>query len=105
MSNITYKQFQDYLSKQCLYHPGHNTTQMPASVAQILFTGNPENQRKLVIYYIKNYEGLTIFDYVKFIRAERNKLFPNNYKVFGNKFISGYGIYKKMSIAKYLLQI
>ena len=107
---VTNQQFNDTLKQLCI-QDSYDSEQYPSSVEKILFPKHSlTHEAKTLLQYFYQVKGRykvkeeKIFsqicsgtiepwklqDYVKFIRAKRDELFPNNYKKKSRKFISYY---------------
>lgn len=98
--------FVSALSKLCLLN-SYNTEKYPASIEHIihLFGLKLKDEQNLLFDYFLQEERTTrrlkeikLQEYVNFIRDERNKLYPNSYKVkIARKFMSSSGRFKRGS--------
>lgn len=106
---ITNEQFNNALKQLCIQE-SYDSEEYPASVDRIIFPKySLTNEAKTLLkyfYQVKYDNKNTMFiewaipstiyipwklqDYVKFIRAKRDEMFPNDYKKKSRKFISRY---------------
>ena len=122
---VTNEQFNNALKKLCIQE-SYDSEQYPASVDRILFPKySLTSEAKLLLKYFYQLKGYTktqpyrgynpniipnmtqiyipwkLQDYVKFIRAKRDEMFPNDYKKKSRKFISRYGYYRSTLLEQY----
>lgn len=123
---ITYKQFEESLKILSICQEEYHTSEAPASVENILFprqsfTGDAkillkyfyqlksyyktkpyrEHNSKLIPNMTPIYIPWKLQDYVKFIRAKRDEMFPNDYKKKSRKFISRYPYVRSTLLSQY----
>ena len=123
---ITYKQFEESLKILSICQEEYHTSEAPASVENILFPRQSfKGDAKILLKYFyqeegdnktKPYRGYNpniipnmtqiyitwkLQDYVKFIRAKRDEMFPNDYKKKSRKFISRYPYVRSTLLSQY----
>ena len=122
---ITNEQFNNALKKLCI-QDSYDSEKYPASVEKILFPKySLTNEAKTLLkyfYQLKSYYKTKPYrehnsklipnmtpmyipwklqDYVKFIRAKRDEMFPNDYKKKSRKFISRYPYVRSTLLSQY----
>ena len=104
------KQFEQNLRDLCL-HKSYNTETNPGSVENIILTDRNiclVKQMDVLSYFLyyhqnfRNLEDIKLQEYVTFIRSERTRLFPNNYKIKPRKFISNQFFKRSSTIDDYI---
>lgn len=121
----TDEQFNNALKKLCI-QDSYDSETRPASVDRIIFprSSNLQNESKTLLKYFYKVKGISkpikiimtidnisiethsftfwkLQDYVKFIRAKRDEMFPNDYKKKSRKFISHFGYYRSTLLSQY----
>ncbi len=124
---ITNEQFNNALKKLCI-QDSYDSEEYPASVDRIIFPKHSlTNEAKTLLKYFYQVEGKAksipvigsikseyienitfsilkpwkLQDYVKFIRAKRDEMFPNDYKKKSRKFISRYPYVRSTLLSQY----
>ena len=122
---VTNEQFNNALKKLCI-QDSYDSEKYPASVDRILFPKHSlTNEAKTLLKYFYQLKGDTktqpyrehnsklipnmtpiyipwkLQDYVKFIRAKRDEMFPNDYKKKSRKFISRYPYVRSTLLEQY----
>lgn len=123
---ITYKQFEESLKILSICQEEYHNSEAPASVDNILFPRQSfKGDAKILLKYFYQLKGDTktqpyrgynpniipnmtqiyipwkLQDYVKFIRAKRDEMFPNDYKKKSRKFISRYPYKRSTLLSQY----
>ena len=123
---ITQKQFEESLKILSIRQETYDTKEAPANVDRIIFPRKAFiGDAKILLKYFYQEEGdsetkpyrehnsklipnMTLVyipwklqDYVKFIRAKRDEMFPNDYKKKSRKFISHFGYYRSTLLSQY----
>ena len=121
---IKNEQFNNALKKLCI-QDSYDSETIPASVDRIIFPKHSlTNEAKTLLKYFYQVKGISkptkiimlidnisiethsftfwkLQDYVKFIRAKRDEMFPNDYKKKSRKFISHFGYYRSTLLSQY----
>ena len=121
---ITNEQFNNALKKLYI-QDSYDSEKYPASVDRIIFPKHSlTNEAKTLLKYFYQVKGISkptkiimlidnisiethsftfwkLQDYVKFIRAKRDEMFPNDYKKKSRKFISHFGYYRSTLLSQY----
>ena len=104
------EQFEQNLRELCL-HKSYNNEKQPGSVENIILTDRNKylaKQMDLLSYFLyhfqnfRNLEDIKLLEYVCFIRNERNKMFPNNYRVAPRKYISNTMFKRSSTLQDYI---
>ena len=119
---ITYEKFQESLKILSICQEEYHSSIAPASVDNILFPRHSgfQNDVKILLEYFYQEKGIynkalykpwlpsseiysqwKLQNYINFIRSERDKLFPNNYRKKSRKFISHLGYYRSSLLEQY----
>lgn len=89
----------------CVSFYSHSRTEYVLEVANILQSPKKAKLSIVIKHFIKlNPTAYKMIDLVRYIRANRNRLFPNNYKNSNQKFIKVFGWNRTTSIAFYIVE-
>lgn len=89
----------------CIAFYSHSRTQYVLEVANILQSSRKAKLSIVIQHFIElNPTAYKMIDLVRYIRTNRNRLFPNDYKDSNQKFIRICGYTRTTSIAFYIVK-